>query len=107
MADFDIFREQLAIKYPSYGYALWEPSPTNPNRPVQIGDVGFIREGRFYRLFSALLPADHPSQELGVPEYHKPLVPTVSDHVAAVFFEPNNYCSVGVKVEDDPGHHSG
>ncbi|KAI0275974.1 hypothetical protein BGY98DRAFT_988766 [Russula aff. rugulosa BPL654] len=95
MADFDIFREQLAI------------NPTNPNRPVQVGDVGFIREGRFYRLFSALLPADHPSQELGVPEYHKPLVPTVSDHVAAVFFEPNNYCSVGVKVEDDPGHHSG
>ena len=107
MADFEIFREQLALKYPSYGYALWEPTPTNPNRPVQVGDVGFIREGRFYRLFSALLPAGDPSQEFGVPEYHTPLVPIVSDHVATVSFDPNNYCSSGVKVEDDPGHHSG
>jgi hypothetical protein len=106
MADHDIFREQLAIKHPSYGYALWEPSPTNPNRPVQIGDVGFIREGRFHRLFSALLPAGDPSQEFGVPEHHKPLVPTVSNHVSTVSFGSNNYCSSGVKVEDDPGHHS-
>ena len=106
MADHDIFREQLAIKYPSYGYALWEPSPTNPGRPVQVGDVGFIRDGRFYRLFSALLPADDPSQEYGVPEHYKPLVPTLSDHVATVFFGPSNYCSAGVKVEADPGYHS-
>jgi hypothetical protein len=106
MADYEIFREQLAIKYPSYGYALWEPSPANPNRPVQVGDVGFIREGRFYRLFGALLPADDSSQQLGVPEYHEPLVPTLSDHVATVPLGRNNYCSAGVKVEADPGYHS-
>ncbi|KAH9994873.1 ankyrin repeat-containing domain protein [Russula vinacea] len=47
MADYDIFREQLAIKYPSYGHALWEPSPRRPDRPVQVGDVGFIRRGKF------------------------------------------------------------
>ena len=106
MADYDIFREQLAIKFPSYGYALWEPSPTNPNRPVQVGDVGFIREGRFHRLFSALRPADDPCQEFGVPECHKPLTPTVSDHVDTVFLIPNDYCSAGVKVEADQGYHS-
>jgi hypothetical protein len=107
MAEFEIFREQLAIMYPSYGYALWEPRPTNPNRPVRVGDVGFIREGRFFRLFNALLAADDSSQELGVPEYYKPLVTTVSDHVSTVPLNPKNYCSSGVKVEDDPGHHSG
>jgi hypothetical protein len=106
MADHEIFREQLAIKYPSYGYALWEPRPTNPNRPVQVGDVGFIHEGRFYRLFSALLPAGDSSQEFGVPEYHERLVPTLGDHVATVPLGCNNYCSLGVKVEADPGHHS-
>jgi hypothetical protein len=106
MADYDIFREQLAIKYPSYGYALWEPSPINPNRPVQVGDVGFIREGRFHRLFSALLPANDPSQELGVPEYHKPLVPTVPNHVATASISRNNYCSAGVRVEADQGYFS-
>jgi hypothetical protein len=106
MADYEIFREQLAIKYPSYGYALWEPRPTNPNRPVQVGDVGFILKGRFHRLFSALLPADDPSHELGVPEHYEPLVPTVSDHVVTAPLGRNNYCSAGVKVEVDPGYHS-
>ena len=104
MADYEIFREQLSIQYPSCGYALWEPSPTNPNRPVQISDVGFIREGRFYRLFSALLPAGDPSQEFEVPEYHECLVPTLRDHVATVPLGRNNYCSPGVKVEADPGY---
>ena len=106
MADYEIFREQLALKYPSYGYALWEPSPTNPNRPAQVGDVGFIREGRFYRLFGALLSADDPSQELGVPDDYEPLVPALSNHVATVPLGRNDYCSDGVKVDADLGYHS-
>ena len=101
IVDYEIFREQLAINYPAYGYALWDPTPTNPNRPVQVGDVGFILEGRFYRLFSAMLPADDPSQELGVPEYHEPLIPTptLPNHFSTGSLGPNNYCSAGVKVE--------
>ena len=77
-----------------------------PKRPVQVGDVGFIREGRFHRLFSALLPADDPSQELGVPEYHEPLVPILSDHVTTAPLGRINYCSAGVRAESDPGYHS-
>ena len=107
MADYDIFREQLAIKYPSYGHALWEPRPRKPDRPVQVGDVGFIRTGKFHRLFNALLPADDPSHELGVPEYHQPLVPNLSDHLDTGFLDRNNYCSAGVSVERDPGYYSG
>ena len=106
MADYDIFREELAISHPLCGHALWDPSPTNPNIRVQIGDVGFIRQGRFFRLFNTLLPADDPSQELGVPEYHEPLIPGLSNHVETVFLGPRNYHSSGVKVEADPGHHS-
>ena len=106
MADYDIFREQLAIKYPSYGHALWEPSPKTPDRPVQIGDVGFIRQGKFHRLFNALLPADDPSHERGVPEYYKPLVPTLSDHLDTGSLSRNDYCSSGVSVEPDPGFQS-
>jgi hypothetical protein len=107
MADYDIFREQLAIKYPSYGHALWEPNPKKPDKPVQVGDVGLIRRGKFHRLFNALLPADHPSHELGVPEYHEPLVPTLLDHLDTGFLNRNNYCSAGVSVEADPGYRSG
>ena len=110
MADYDIFRERLAIKYPSYGHALWEPSPRNPDRPVQIGDVGFVRRGKFHRLFNALLSKDDPSHVLGVPEYHEPLVPTSLDHlrVDTRSLGRNHYCSPGVSImEPDPGYHSG
>jgi hypothetical protein len=106
MADYDIFREKLAIKYPSYGHALWAPSPRDPDRPVQVGDVGFIRRGKFHRLFNALLPADDPSHKLGVPEYHEPLVPTRSDHLDLDSLDANHYCSAGITVESDPGYHS-
>jgi hypothetical protein len=115
MADYyDIFRERLAIKYPSYGHALWEPSPRNPDsRPVQIGDVGFIRRGKFHRLFNALLSKDDPSHVLGgVPEYHEPLVPTLLDHFDTTTtrrsLARNHFCSPGVSMEPaDPGYHSG
>ena len=106
MADYDIFRDQLAIKYPSYGHALWEPSPRLSDRPVQVGDVGFIRRGKFHRLFNALLPADDPSQERGVPEYHEPLVPTSPDHLDTGFLGQNDFCSSGISVEPYPGYHS-
>jgi len=107
MADYDIFRERLAINYPSYGHALWEPSPRNPDRPVQVGDVGFVRGGKFYRLFNALLSEDDPSHGLGVPEHHEPLVPTVLEHLDTRSLGRNNYCSPGVNMEPDPGYHSG
>jgi hypothetical protein len=107
MDDCDIFREQLAIRYPSYGHALWEPSPRDPDKPVQVGDVGFIRKGKFHRLFNALLPEDDPShKECGVPEYHEPLVPNRPQHLDERFLDPNYYCSAGVCVERDPGHHT-
>ena len=106
MADCDIFREQLAIKYPLYGHALWEPSPRYPKKPVQVGDVGFIRGGKFHRLFNALLPETDPSHEHGVPEDHEILVPNSSDHLDRSSRARNHYCSAGVSVEPDPGHHS-
>ena len=39
-----------------------------------VGDVGYIREGKFHHLFSAMLPENHLSHlRLGVPEYHEQL----------------------------------
>ena len=106
MPECDIFREQLAIKYPLYGHALWEPSPRYPNKPVQVGDVGFIREGKFRRLFNALLPENDPSHECGVPECHEPLVPSLPDHLEIRSLARNHYCSTAVSVEPDAGYHS-
>jgi hypothetical protein len=57
MQDYQTFREELRIAYPSHGHALWDPDPWRPNIPVQLGDVGYIREGKFYCLFNAFHPA--------------------------------------------------
>ncbi|KAJ7510522.1 hypothetical protein B0H11DRAFT_1192382 [Mycena galericulata] len=39
---------------------------------VQVGDVGYIRDGAFHRLFHAILPADDPSQTLEFLFYSSP-----------------------------------
>ncbi len=102
MAHYDIFRQELAIKLPGYGHALWEPSPGSLSPPVEIGDVGFIRRGTFHRLFNILLPADHPShQNFGVPEHHEPLQLNMSQHIRTDTECPNNFLSVGVVVESN------
>ncbi len=99
MAHDDIFRQQLAFKFPAYGHALWEPSPGELYSTVEVGDVGFIREGKFHRLFNALLPENHPShRRFGVPEHHRPLQVNISPHIDTGSLSPNNFRSVDVKV---------
>ncbi len=99
MAHYDTFRDQLAIAHPAFGYALWEPDPGENNLPVEVGDVGYIREGKFHRLFNALLPEDHPSHKrLGVPEDHEQLRPRMQDHVNRGSLSPNTLYSYGVTV---------
>lgn len=101
MAHFDTFREQLAIAFPAFGHALWEPNPGS-NPAVEVGDVGFIRNGKFHRLFNALLPADDPSHtnsnfNFGVPAYHEQLQLRVRNHDPGTL-SPNNFYSHGVTV---------
>ena len=108
MAHYDVFREQLAIKYPAYGHALWEPSPGRLYSPVEVGDVGYVREGKFHRLFNALLAADHPSHRtFGVPEHHVSLVPNPSEHIDNGTLKPSHHCSHGITVTTaEPDFHA-
>jgi hypothetical protein len=107
MAHYDIFREQLAIRYPASGHALWEPKPGIGYELVRIGDVGFIREGQFHRLFNALLPEDHPShREFGVPPHHELLVLSVSNHINRSDLSPIHHCSAGVTMDTEPDIHA-
>jgi hypothetical protein len=96
--DYDIFRDELALKYPAHGHALWDPSREGLYSAVQVGDVGFIRRGKFIRLFNILLPRDHPSHEnFGVPEYYEPLKLKMSKHsIYRGKLSPQNFCSKGV-----------
>ena len=74
-------------------------SPGELYSTVEVGDVGFIREGKFHRLFNVLLPADHPSQIFGVPEYHQPLELNIQPHIYMTTLSQNDFRSRGVKVE--------
>ncbi|KAL6308828.1 hypothetical protein BKA93DRAFT_822112 [Sparassis latifolia] len=76
----DVYAELLWSKY--YGHPLWDPELA-PGGEVRLGDVGFIREGAFHRLFNAY-PHElwasafgHTDQEsevnpFGVPEGFEP-----------------------------------
>jgi hypothetical protein len=96
-AHYDIFRHHLLMRFPAYGHALWEPDPGNLYPAVKVGDVGYIREGKFHRLFNALLPAGDASHaDFGVPEHHEPLTLSIGTHVNTGRLGPNNFCSAKV-----------
>ncbi|GJE89358.1 fungal specific transcription factor domain-containing protein [Phanerochaete sordida] len=58
------YAEQLV--YRRYGFPLWHPEP-NRYGEVELGDVGFVSEGQFIRLFNAMRPAGDPLNTRGVP----------------------------------------
>ncbi len=63
---YNIYREQLSSAY--HGLALWNPKPVKnlykePGH-VSIGDVGYLDNGAFMRMFNVTLPWGHPSNKL-------------------------------------------
>ncbi|KAN0126288.1 hypothetical protein V8E53_015211, partial [Lactarius tabidus] len=82
-----------------YGHALWDPNPGNLYPAVEVGDVGYIREGKFRRLFNVLLPANHPSHtNFGVPEYHEQLTPNIGNHIDIGTLNPHDFYSASVTL---------
>ena len=63
---FNIYREQLSSLY--QGLALWNPKPVENlhKQPghVSIGDVGYLDNGAFIRMFNVTLPWNDPSNRL-------------------------------------------
>src|SRR6266404_6942623 len=101
MSHYDTFRAQLTIAHPAFGHALWDPDPGTQYPAVEVGDVGFVRQGKFHRLFNTLYPETHPSnQRFGVPEDHEILLPT-PNHLDQGIINPNHFCSHGVVLTSD------
>ena len=82
---FMVYQDQMLNL--SHGLALWNPSP--PKKiydKVSIGDVGYLHEGTFIRMFNVTLPCDHPSNtSLGNlepydPLYFGPFINTIETH---------------------------
>ena len=93
----DIYRDELALAHPGFGTALWDPSP-GIFPPVEVGDVGFISEGKFHRLFTALENKDHPSNTNSYckPDDYEPLWTKRGDIPSAVHHGPYTIESKGV-----------
>jgi len=53
------------------GYPLWDPEPTNGQGEVLIGDVGYLGQGGFYRLFNATREAEDSIQIAVPPDFKK------------------------------------
>ena len=75
---FNIYREQLSSQY--HGLALWDPKPVESlhKQPghVSIGDVGYLDNGAFMRMFNVTLPWNDPSNKLiGKPEKYERIKP--------------------------------
>lgn len=68
----DIFAHEL--QHYQCGRPMYFPEPSEEGVIAQLGDVGYMQDGQFFRLFNATLPQDHPSNvTLGVPEDFTPL----------------------------------
>ena len=72
MTAWNVYAQQLTML--GHGYPLWKGTPSNCPPGVQIGDVGYLSEGEFIRLFNALRPADDPLNSNGVPNNYTPFV---------------------------------
>ena len=66
---FNVYREQLTSQY--HGTALWHPDPVEVLYDcghISIGDVGYLDDGDFIRMFNVTLPWDDPSNaKHGIP----------------------------------------
>jgi hypothetical protein len=70
---FNVYQEQLSSQY--LGIALWNPNPVKSLFDcghISIGDVGYLSDGDFIRMFNVTLPWNDPSNtKLGKPEEYK------------------------------------
>ena len=81
---FNVYREELSSH--NHGLALWDPKPVENlyKQPghVSIGDVGYLEDGAFMRMFNVTLPWDDPSNELlGKPEKYERIEPCYFSNV--------------------------
>jgi hypothetical protein len=103
---FNIYREQLSSQY--HGLALWDPQPVEnlhkqPDH-VSIGDVGYLDNGAFIRMFNVTLPWDDPSNELlGKPEKYERLEPIYIGNVRNKEIREGEYYTPNVSKVDNFG----
>ena len=97
MTAWDVYAQQLIML--GHGYPLWKGTPSNCQPGVQIGDVGYLSEGEFIRLFNAMASADDPLNAGGVPSSYAPFVKGDKARIVRTpnFIMPNTLCSRSIR----------
>jgi hypothetical protein len=95
---YDIYRERLSSLY--HGYALWEPGPVEDlYEKVSVGDVGYVYNGFFYRMFNVTLPwGDLSNQKFGAskPENYEPMKKEEFERISKSRLAKGDYYSPNV-----------
>jgi hypothetical protein len=94
-----IYQEQLSST--SHGLALWKPNPEGLYHQVSIGDVGYVDEGAFIRMFNVTLPCDDKSNKTFGDPFHYDLLPSDSFTTRSETFGTLDHYSRGVSREDN------
>ena len=99
-----VYQDQMTTL--SQGIALWKPNPPNENYDkVSIGDVGYLHDGSFIRMFNVILPWSHESNRtLGQPEPYEPLDCGPFDNSLKRQFDRVKHCSLYVSAETNTGN---
>jgi hypothetical protein len=102
-----VYQDQLTTL--SLGLALWNPNP--PKKiydKVSIGDVGYLHEGSFIRMFNVMLPWSHESNRtFGQPEPYESLDWGPYANTLERQFDGVKHCSRDVSVETNAGDRQG
>ena len=89
----ELYASQLVSQ--GYGHPLWYPEPAQEGE-ILIGDVGYIHDGRFVRLFNACHSEYDEMNKNGVPEDFVPLQIPGSRDYAEVAKPGDSLCSDSV-----------
>ncbi|RPD59738.1 hypothetical protein L227DRAFT_157437 [Lentinus tigrinus ALCF2SS1-6] len=69
----DIYAKELRDL--GFGHPLWVPEPSPESGEVQLGDIGYLSQGKFCFLFNCMRSADDPVNRKGVPDGFQVFVP--------------------------------
>jgi hypothetical protein len=70
MVSYETYAHALITK--GHGHPLWQPDP-GEHAPIDLGDVGYLYEGAFVKLFNVSKDIHSWSNRLGLPHEHTPL----------------------------------
>ena len=102
-----VYQDQIST--PSQGLAIWNPSPLKETYDkVSIGDVGYLQEGSFIRIFNVILPWSHQSNRtFGEQEPYESLDCGPFPNTLKRQFDRVKHCSRHVSAETNVGYGQG